>query len=93
MKRRRRAAPEIRFYPNDPDASVGLVPATPVSGLDGEPPFTIEGRRYAPAPYEPGTLAFQYWQGETALRRRVVEKRVGRLVRPDDGDHESDQRD
>jgi len=71
MKRRRRVAPEIRIFPNDPDASVGLVPATPVSGLDGEPPFTIEGRRYAPAPYEPGTLAFQYWQGETALRRTI----------------------
>ena len=74
MKRRRRSTPptpEIRFFPNDPDASVGLVPATPVSGLEGDPPFTIEGRRYAPAPYAPGTLAFQYWQGETALRRTI----------------------
>ena len=71
MKRRRRTAPEIRFFPNDPDASVGLVPTTPVAAFDGEPPFTIEGRRYAPAPYDPGTLEFQYWQGETALRRTI----------------------
>jgi hypothetical protein len=71
MKRRRRASSQIRFYPNDPDASVGLVPATPLPRAEGEPPFVIEGRRYAPAPYDPGTLAFQYWQGETALRRTI----------------------
>jgi len=80
VKPRRRATPpgsagspgaKIRFFPNDPDASVGLVPATPISDQEGEPPFTIEGRRYAPAPYAPGTLAFQYWQGETALRRTI----------------------
>ena len=62
---------EIRIFPNDPDATVGLVPATPLSPEEGEPPYVIEGRRYAPAPYEPGTLAFQYWQGETALRRTI----------------------
>jgi hypothetical protein len=62
---------EIRIFPNDPDATVGLVPATPLSPEKGEPPYVIEGRRYAPSPYEPGTLAFQYWQGETALRRTI----------------------
>ena len=71
MKRRRRAAPEIRFFPNDPDASVGWVPATPTTPESGEPPFVIDGRRYTPAPYQPGTLSFQYWQGETALARTI----------------------
>ncbi|MGE5175094.1 MAG: hypothetical protein ACM3JJ_01860, partial [Hyphomicrobiales bacterium] len=72
MKRRRKATPEIRIFPNDPDATVGLVPATPVAARDGEPPFVIQGRRYAPAPYDPGTLSFQYWQGETALARTIA---------------------
>ncbi|HEX7078234.1 MAG TPA: hypothetical protein VF363_07430 [Candidatus Eisenbacteria bacterium] len=71
MKRRRRATPSIRVFPNDPDASVGLVPATPAAPREGEPAFVIEGRRYAPAPYDPGTLSFQYWQGETALERTI----------------------
>jgi heme-degrading monooxygenase HmoA len=62
---------EIQIFPNDPDATVGLVPATPVSPEEGNPPYVIEGRRYAPAPYQPGTLAFQYWQGETALERTI----------------------
>jgi hypothetical protein len=35
------------------------------------PAFIIEGRRYAPADYAPGTLAFQYWQGEIALERVI----------------------
>jgi hypothetical protein len=72
-KKRRQpaAAGEIQIFPNDPDATVGLVPATPLSPEEGEPSYVIEGRRYAPAPYEPGTLAFQYWQGETALRRTI----------------------
>lgn len=61
----------IRIFPNDPEATVGLVPATPVAPLDADPSYVIEGRRYAPAPYDPGTLAFQYWQGETALRRTI----------------------
>ena len=68
---RRRASSEIRIFPNDPEASVGLVPATPVAPLDADPSYVIDGRRYAPAPYDPGTLAFQYWQGETALRRTI----------------------
>jgi len=62
---------QIRIFPNDPEASVGLIPATPLAPNDGEPSYVIEGRRYAPAPYEPGTLAFQYWQGETALKRTI----------------------
>jgi len=66
-----RAPSTIRFYPNDPDAPVGLVPATPVEPDVGQPTFTIDGRRYAPAPYDPGTLAFQYWQGEVALARTI----------------------
>jgi len=61
----------VRFYPNDPDAPVGLVSATPLTPDAHEPKFTIEGRRYAPAPYAPGTLAFQYWQGEIALARTI----------------------
>ena len=69
--KRRGAVPEIRIFPNDPDATVGLVPATPMTAEAGEPSYVIEGRRYAPAPYDPGTLAFQYWQGETALRRTI----------------------
>jgi hypothetical protein len=64
-------SPEIRFYPNDPDAPVGLVPATPITPEAGEPTFTIDGKRYAPAPYAPGTLAFQYWQGEVSLERTI----------------------
>lgn len=64
-------AGDVRIYPNDPDASVGLVPATPSPREPGEPAFVIEGRRYAPAPYAPGTLAFQYWQGEIALERVI----------------------
>ncbi|HMI30227.1 MAG TPA: hypothetical protein VK527_00695 [Candidatus Limnocylindrales bacterium] len=68
---RRSGPPEIRFYPNDPDAPVGLQPATPVTPGVGEPTFTIDGKRYAPAPYAPGTLAFQYWQGEVALARTI----------------------
>lgn len=74
MKRRarpKRAKPIVRFYPNDPDASVGLVDATPHSRELGDPPYVIEGRRYAPAPYAPGTLEFQYWQGEVALSRTI----------------------
>ncbi|HEU4724328.1 MAG TPA: hypothetical protein VFU59_03420, partial [Candidatus Eisenbacteria bacterium] len=39
--------------------------------LPGEPPYVIEGRRYAPAPYAPGTLAFQQWQGEASLARTI----------------------
>jgi hypothetical protein len=68
---KRRAGPTIRFYPNDPDAPVGLQSATPVEPGVGEPSFTIEGERYAPAPYDPGTLEFQYWQGEVALARTI----------------------
>jgi hypothetical protein len=70
-KPRKRAAPDLRIFPNDPDATVGLVPATPMEPAEGEPSYVIEGRRYAPAPYDPGTLAFQYWQGEIALRRTI----------------------
>ncbi len=69
--RRKGAPPAIRFYPNDPDAPVGLQPATPVEPGVDEPSFTIQGRRYAPAPYDPGTLEFQYWQGEVALARTI----------------------
>ncbi len=69
--RRRRATATVRFFPNDPDAPTGLVPATPLPRALGDPPYVIEGRRYAPAPYAPGTLAFQYWQGEIALARTV----------------------
>jgi thermolysin metallopeptidase-like protein len=61
----------VRIFPNDPEATVGLVPATPLPREPGDPPFVIEGRRYAPAPYDPGTLAFQYWQGEVALQRTI----------------------
>ena len=63
--------PTVRFYPNDPDAPVGLEPVTPVEPDPNEPAFTIDGKRYAPAPYDPGTLAFQYWQGEVALARTI----------------------
>jgi hypothetical protein len=70
-KRARRASAEIRFFPNDPDATVGLVTATPVVPEGREPSFVIEGRRYSPAPYAPGTLAFGYWQGEVALARTI----------------------
>ncbi len=65
------APPTVRFYPNDPDAPVGLESVTPVAPEAGEPTFTIDGKRYTPAPYEPGTLAFQYWQGEVALERTI----------------------
>jgi len=61
----------VRFYPNDPDAPVGLVSAAPLAPGPHEPKFTIEGRRYAPAPYAPGTIEFQYWQGEIALARTI----------------------
>jgi Thermolysin metallopeptidase, catalytic domain len=69
--RRPEKPPEIRFFPNDPDASIGLVTATPMTPEGREPPFVIEGRRYAPAPYAPGTLAFEYWQGEVSLARTI----------------------
>jgi len=75
MKRPRKAKqagpPTIRFYPNDPDAPVGLESAAPVEPDAREPTFTIEGQRYAPAPYDPGTPEFQYWQGEVALARTI----------------------
>ena len=76
-KRGRREAPgkgaagEVRIFPNDPAATVGLVPATPLPAAPGEPAFVIEGRRYEPAPYEPGSLEFQFWQGEVALSRAI----------------------
>ena len=69
--RRAPATGDVRIYPNDPDATVGLVPATPSALEPGLPAFVIEGRRYAPADYAPGTLAFQYWQGEIALERVI----------------------
>jgi hypothetical protein len=69
--RAKRADAPVQIYPNDPDATIGLVPATPLPRDPGEPPYVIEGRRYAPAPYAPGTLAFQYWQGEVALSRTI----------------------
>ncbi len=65
------APPSVRFYPNDPLAPVGLESVAPETPEGGEPSFTIDGRRYAPAPYAPGTLAFQYWQGEVALARTI----------------------
>lgn len=71
IPRKKTKSAEVRIYPNDPESTVGLVPATPLSRAPGEPAFVIEGRRYAPAPYEPGTLAFQYWQGEVALGRAI----------------------
>src|SRR5438034_8458716 len=58
-------------YRTDTDAPVGLESVTPVEPDPSEPSFTIEGRRYAPAPYDPGTLAFQYWQGEVTLARTI----------------------
>ena len=61
----------IRIYPNDPAAPGGLVDASAPSPIRGEPPFRIEGQRYEPAPYAPGTLAFDYWQGEAALERAI----------------------
>ena len=70
----RRSTPatgDVRIYPNDPGATVGLVPATPSALEPGMPAFVIDGRRYAPADYAPGTLAFQYWQGEIALERVI----------------------
>ena len=70
-KRRRADRAGIHIFPNDPDASVGLVPATPLDPAGGEPPFVIEGQRYAPAAYDPGTPAFQFWQGEIALARTI----------------------
>ncbi|HYQ90176.1 MAG TPA: hypothetical protein VEU09_11180, partial [Candidatus Binatia bacterium] len=69
--KRRAPPPTVRFYPNDPLAPVGLENVTPVTPESGEPSFTIDGPRYAPAPYAPGTLAFQYWQGEVALARTI----------------------
>ncbi len=61
----------IRFYPNDPDATVGLQDVPSPTHLQGDPAYVIEGRRYAPAPYAPGTLAFQQWQGEASLARTI----------------------
>lgn len=61
----------IHFYPNDPDATVGLLEVDPPTSLPGDPPYVIEGRRYAPAPYAPGTVAFQQWQGEVSLARTI----------------------
>ncbi|HEY6571931.1 MAG TPA: hypothetical protein VI198_01330 [Candidatus Eisenbacteria bacterium] len=61
----------IRFFPNDPDATVGLQDVASPAPLPGDPPYVIEGRRYAPAPYSPGTLAFQHWQGEASLARTI----------------------
>ena len=61
----------VRFYPNDPDAPVGLEDVAPDAPGAAEPTFTIDGKRYAPAPYDPGTLEFQYWQGEVALERTI----------------------
>ena len=69
--RRVPATGDVRIYPNDPAATVGLVPALPDPLAPGLPAFVIEGRRYAPATYAPGTLAFQYWQGEIALERVI----------------------
>jgi len=63
--------PTVRFYPNDPDAPVGLTSAAPIEPDTREPSFTIEGNRYAPAAYDPGTPEFQYWQGEVALARTI----------------------
>ena len=68
---RKRVDGTVQIFPNDPESTVGLVPATPLPRALGDPPFVIEGRRYAPAPYAPGTLAFQYWQGEVALQRTI----------------------
>jgi len=64
-------APEIRIYPNDPAAPGGLEDVAAPKPVPREPPFRIEGPRYAPAPYAPGTLAFDYWQGEAALERAL----------------------
>lgn len=61
----------IHFFPNDPDATVGLQETESPAPLPGDPPYVIEGRRYAPAAYAPGTLAFQQWQGETSLARTI----------------------
>ena len=71
MKRRPAGPPTVRFYPNDPDAPVGLENAAPVEPDAKEPSFVIEGTRYAPAGYDPGTPEFQYWQGEVALARTI----------------------
>ncbi len=70
-KRARKPGETVRFYPNDPDAAVGLESVTPPVPDSTEPTFTIDGPRYAPAPYAPGTVAFQYWQGEIALERTI----------------------
>jgi len=70
-KRPGAAPPSVRFDPNDPLAPVGLETVTPETPGAGEPSFTIDGPSYAPAPYAPGTLAFQYWQGEVALARTI----------------------
>jgi hypothetical protein len=72
---RTRAGPSkgdfIRFYPNDPDAPVGLIDVPPPGTVPGEPPYVVEGRRYAPAPYAPGSVEFQQWQGEASLARTI----------------------
>lgn len=72
-KRRGRAGGprSIRFLPNDPDAPLGPIDVAPPTPAPGEPPYLIEGRRYAPAPYAPGTMAFQHWQGEASLARTI----------------------
>ena len=74
--RGRRGAPTtadglIRFFPNDPGAGLGPIDVPPPTPVPGEPPYVIEGRRYAPAPYVPGTVAFQQWQGEASLARTI----------------------
>jgi hypothetical protein len=65
------AGASIRFYPNDPDAPIGPIDVPAPAPIAGEPPYVIEGPRYAPAPYAPGTMAFQEWQGEASLARTI----------------------
>jgi len=62
---------KIRIYPNDPAAPGGLVDVPAPEPVPTQPPFVIEGTHHAPAPYAPGTLAFDYWQGEAALERAI----------------------
>jgi len=69
--RRATRASGIQIYPNDPGAPGGLVDVPAPEPVPAQPPFVIEGQRYAPAPYAPGTLAFDYWQGEAALVRAI----------------------
>jgi hypothetical protein len=72
--RRRGAGPPalIHFYPNDPDAPGGLIDVQAPTVLPGEPPYVVEGRRYAPSPYAPGSVEFQQWQGEASLARTIL---------------------